>query len=366
MTPPLTVGSAVARPGEIVTGWFDAISLPTGGADRFPVIVAQGRADGPTAWITTGIHGDEHTGLLSIHHLITPDLVYRLRGTLVAVLSLSPAGLRIRKRIPYYTTDDPNRLFPEPGSDGFGEALGLEGAYRRLFAKIVATRPAFLLDLHNAWIGSIPFIFRDPVFYGRLGGVSRSRREAEALQARVGDLVAAFGFTVINEFVASSYVDRNLHRSVSGAVLNGGGIPAVTVELGSWMHIDRGVVGACAAGMRNVLRHAGMLDGDPEPIAGIPLIRPGYPVRRHMHPKAPASGIVQPLVSEGESIEAGQPVARLVDIFGEPVGMDGGLLRTEHSGFVIGMPHGVVRYAGDPVLGLAIRDDSDLIMPFPE
>ena len=78
-------------------------------------------------------------------------------------------------------------------------------------------------------------------------------------------MISALGFTVVNEFVADSYLDKNLHRSVSGSVLNGLGIPAATIELGSWLHIDDGVVAACNAGIRNVLRWAGLLDGEREP-----------------------------------------------------------------------------------------------------
>jgi len=365
--PELRIGTARAQAGAITHGWFEAFRLPTGESERFPITIACGQADGPVAWITTGIHGDEHTGLAVLHHLITPELVESLHGTLIAVLSLSPAGLRTRKRIPYTATEDPNRLFPSPIQGNENEPLrrkprGLEGAYARLYQLIVTTAPACLVDLHNAWIGSVPFVFRDPVFFGKDAG-GRTRRDAARLLSKVDSLIEATGLTPVNEFAASSYLDMNLHRSVSGAVLNGAGIPAVTIELGSRMYIDGGVVEACAAGLRNVLRASGLLEGQHEPVTGVPVIRPGYPVRRHMGPTAPDSGIVQFLVRPGDAISEGQVVARLVDIFGEPVGPDSGLLRSEHDGFVLGWPHGVVRYEGEAVLALAIRDERDLLVP---
>lgn len=369
--PTFTIGTTTTSPGEITYGWFDAVPLPTGETDRFPVIIAQGReADGPVFWITTGIHGGEHTGPIAIHRLITPELVGRLRGTVIAIPALNPAGLRTKQRSPYYFEDDPNRLFPKPNAEASPKEnrprSALEIAYERLYDAIVETQPAGLIDLHNAWYGSIPFIFRDPVLYHRKGRKEPDRRQAQALQVHTGKMIDAVGFTVINEIVADSYISKNLHRSVSGSILNRAGIPAITMELGSPMHVDEGAVDACTAGLRNALRWAGMLDGEYEPISGIPVIRPGYPVRRQVSPHAPQAGIVHHLARPGQSIRKGQPLVRITDIFGRPLGKDDGLLRSEYDGFVIGWFHGIVRYQGEPILGLAIRDDSELIVAYPD
>lgn len=365
----ITVGTATARAGEIIKGWMEGAGLPTGGTDRFPVMVAQGVEEGPVFWVTASIHGGEHAGLIATQRLLTADLVRDLRGTLVVVPTLNPAGLRIKERSPYYYSGDPNRLFPEPrrtGNENGDDVIpGLEEAYERVYRAIKASGAHSLLDLHNAQIGSLPMVFRDPVFFHRSRSAGLSRREATALQEKVGGMLAALGFTVINEFAADSYITKNLHRSVSGAVLNGLGIPAATVELGSWLHIDSGVVEACLAGLRNTLRWAGMLPGDREPIAGVPIIEPGYAVRRHYGPHAPLAGISHQLVRPGERIEPGMPLVRMTDIFGDPLGPDDGLLRSEWEGYVIAWQHGVVRYQGEPIMVLAIRDESDLVVAYP-
>jgi len=373
---PLTVGTASARPGKIVTGWFDAVALPTGQMDRFPVIIAQGSTPDPVFWITTGIHGPEHAGLISLHTLITEELVGALRGTLVAIPTLSPAGIRTSQRIPYYLESDPNRLFPMPetsqggtaktGDDDEAKPTDLELAYARLFDVIIGSKPAALIDLHNASIGSLPFVFRDPVFYAEKGRTGMTRKQAEALQARTGGLVEAIGFTVINEFALASYVQKNLHRSVSGSVLNKGRIPAVTIELGSPLTLDPGIVEAASAGLRNALRWAGMLGGALEPIIGIPVIDPGYAVRRTNAITAPLAGVVHHLARPGEMVQKGQALAQMRDIFGRAIGKDSGLIRSEHDGFVYGWTHGVVRYQGETIMSMAIRDESELIVPYAE
>ena len=374
--PPLSVGTASAKPGKIVTGWFDAVALPTGEMDRFPVVIAQGTKPGPVLWITTGIHGPEHSGLIALHTLIAPELVKSLAGTIVAILTLNPAGLRTKLRIPYYVDTDPNRLFPKPDTANSAKSKGsdddearpadLELAYARLFDVIIASQPVALIDLHNASIGSLPFVFRDPVFYAEKGRKAMTRKQAEALQARTGEMIEAIGFTVINEFAVASYVKKNLHRSVSGSVLNKGGIPAITIELGSWMFIDPGIVAATVAGLRNALRWAGMLSGGYEAIEGIPVIKSGYAVRRTNAIYAPHAGIVHHLARPGEAVKKGQPLAQMRDIFGRPIGKDNGLIRSDYDGFVYGWTHGVVRYQGESIMSLAIRDDSELIVPYAE
>ncbi len=364
MTTAIEVGTARAKAGKIVYGVFDAVELPTGGADQFPVIVAQGAASGPTLWITASIHGAEYTGIAVIHRLLTPELVARLHGTLVAIPTLNPAGLRTGQRTPYYLNgQDPNRLFPAPAVKGFtsdAPASPLEQAYKRLFDLITANAD-YLIDLHNFSIGALPFAFRDPIFYRD----ARDRVAAQKLQDTIGGLLTTFGHTIVNEFVSAEYLKKNLHRSVSGAALNTARIPAFTVELGGYMTIDPAIVAAAATGVRNVMRHVGMLDDEPEPITGIRVLNPGFSVRRMMHPYAPESGIVHYLVKSGDPVTAGDPIAQLSDIYGRPIGPRDGQVASEHDGYVLGLNVGAVCYQHDPLLSLAVRDNGDLVLPFP-
>src|SRR5262249_39673815 len=143
----------------------------------------------------------------------------------------------------------------------------------------------YLIDLHNYNLGAIPFVFRDPVYYYN----EKGRIEAEKLQSRLDEMLSAFGHTIINEFVSADYLKKNLHRSVSGAVLNMARIPAFTAELGGYLAVDYAIVAAAGVGIRNVLRWAGMLSGPTEKIKGVKVVNPGYPVRRMLHPHASQS-----------------------------------------------------------------------------
>lgn len=375
MSKTIILGTVTSKPGTIQYGRWEALSHPTGHTEFLPVIIAQGKTDGPCLWLTAGIHGPEQAGPLVLYRLITQELVDRLKGTVVAIPALNPAGLRTSKREPYHAPKDPNRLWPDgkpekPPDPDKDPPSSLERAYERLFEEIAASAD-YLIDYHNAWTGSISFAFRDRVMYRadqepprKQGGDRGGKAEAKALAAKQEEMLRAYGHTIVNEFPVEKYIDEKLHRSTSGAALLVGKIPAFTVELGSGEMPDPAIVAASAAGTRNVMRWAGMLDGDLEPIEGIKVVDPGFPVRRRGTPRVNEACVVLHLIEAGDLVKAGDPVAEARDVWGRPLG--DGLLRSEHDGFVIGRSHGIYFYPGDAILGMAIRDDAPLVAPYPE
>jgi len=367
MPQPLTLGTATAQPGTIQYGQWDALVHPTGHAEFLPVVVAQGREDGPTTWLTAGIHGPEHTGPAVLYRLLTQELVDRLKGTIVAIPALSPAGLRTMKREPYHADTDPNRLWPDgkpkkPHDPDKAPPSSLETAYERLFEKIKEGAD-YLIDYHCAWTDSISFAFRDRVMYRADAEAEKNKAQAEALAAKQEEMIRAYGHTIVTEFPVEKYIDDKLHRSTSGAALLVGRIPSFTVELGTGHMPDPRIVNASLAGTRNVLRWAGQLDGEPEPIEGIQVVNPGFPVRRMMAPRVGASCVALHLVEAGDIVKAGDAVAEVRDVWGRPMG--DGVLRSEHDGFVVGRSHGIFFYPGDAVLCLAVRDDAPVVGRYP-
>lgn len=364
----ITVGTAVSQPGTIQYGQFDAFRHPTGHIEFFPVIIVQGVEEGPCMWLTAGIHGNEHTGPTILYQLITPELVAQLKGTLVIIPALSPAGLRTMSYVPYHAPKNPNRLWPDgrprrPATNlEKASPTAIELAYERLFAVIQETAN-FLIDYHNFSIGSISFAFRDRVLYRADENAAAHQAEATALSERLEGMLQAYGHTIINEYPAEHYIDEDLHRSTSGAALLVARIPALTVELGTDRVPDLAIVRASLAGTRNVMRWAGMLPGDMEVIAGIPVIDPGYPVHRSRALRAAEPCVLLHLVQAGEMLAAGQPVAEVRDVWGRPLGE--GVLRAQQKGFVMGRAHGIYYNTGDPVLTLAVADDSPRTGAYP-
>lgn len=356
MTDRFALGDVVAVPGELAYGWFELASLATGHVERAPVILVQGRRPGPTLWLTANIHGDEVTGLAVLHDLVSPELARELRGTLVAIPTLNPAGLHTRRRESYLDRRDPNRLFPPVESDDAhgGHPAALEAGYGRLFA---AMRGAdYVVDLHCYGLRATCFVLRDRVLYRR----PEERPAAEALAARLDALCTWTGLPVVGEVPARRYLDSRLHRTVSGAALLEAGIPAITVELGLIGAVDPAARAAGLTAVTNILRGAGMLSGDPEPIVTVPSPSPGFPVRRDLVPRARASGIVRYHVEPGDLVRVGDRLATMTDLHGRPL-PGGGDVLAEHDGWILALPRGAICYEGEAVAHMAVRDDGPAV-----
>ena len=368
---PLSLGAAKAKPGRITYGTYDLVAHPTGGGDRLPVVIAQGDPTGPVFWLTAGIHGPEHAGLQVLHQLITRDLVKQLHGTIIAIPALNPAGLRTMQRQAYYHDGDPNRLFPDgkprrkPDPD-MDPPSSLEQAYTRLFAEIKNTAD-YMIDLHNAWTNSVSFVFRDRIFYRDDGPAAKRKAAltaAKKLDEKLAEMCAAYGHSVVNEMGVDRYLAEKLHRSTTSAAVSVARIPALTMELGTGHMPDPHIVHAAVAGLRNVLRWAGMLGGYPEPITGIRIADPGFPCRRRSTPRVSQPCIVRHLVEPGDIVRKGDPIAEVRDIWGRPIGEK--ILRSEYDGWIIGRTHGIVYYPGTEVVGMAIKDDLPTVQPYPK
>jgi hypothetical protein len=304
---------------------------------------------------------------LVIYRLLEQALVERMQGTIVAVPALNPVGLRSMQREPYHSDVDPNRLWPDgkskkPNDPDQEPPSSLEQAYQRLFDIIVGSADA-MIDFHAAWTGSIPFAFRDRLLYRQGVDEEKDKAAAEALSQKQYELLQAFGHTIILEMPITKLLDDDLERSASGSVLYVGKIPAFTVELGTGYVPDPSIVAAAVAGTRNVMRRMGMLDGEMEPIQGVKVLDLGYPMRRCATPRVKEACIVEHLLQAGEVVKAGQAVARIMDIWGRPLGE--GLLKTEYDGFVIGRTHGIYHYSGAPIYSMAIPNDAPLVLPYP-
>ena len=358
MSKEVVLGTARSDPGAVRYGRWHAFDHPTGTPEELPVIIVQGKDEGPTFWVTANIHGPELTGIAVIHDLVNePDLAKRLRGTLVCIPSLSPAGFRIRNRQPYFDPQDPNRLFPDrkrpakPEEEPSFPSM-VEQVWVRLFEEI-RTQADYLIDLHNSSLQSMLFSIRDKVYYER----DDEREAAEALQARTGKLIQAFGLPAVFEFKRKRYLQMKLNRSTSGAALNLAHIPAFTAELGAPQMIVPDVVGAALNGLHNCLAQCGMLDEAPRAVQA-PQIESDVPLRRENHPRAPETGLLRHHVVPGQMVNHGDVVASLYDIYGRTLSD----IRSEHDGWIISLTTGMGIFKHGVVCTMAVHDDEPLVM----
>ncbi|WP_135830066.1 succinylglutamate desuccinylase/aspartoacylase family protein [Halorussus halobius] len=351
----MQVGTAESEPGELVTGWLDATDLPTGAPERLPVLVAEGEdgGEGPTLWITAAIHGNEATGLAVAQDVMTDDLPSEIRGTVVCLPTLNPAGLRRNARTSYYDDEDPNRYFPDADDESARPPSVQQLIDERIYEAFADSADA-LVDLHTAHVGSVPFLIRDRVLYGERRSEDEARDLADDLQA----LVTAFGLPVVNEYAAEEYTEQRLQRSTAGAALNEAGIPAFTAELGGHEVVEERVREAGVAGLRNVMRELGVLAGDPasDAVGFEPPV--DFPVKRAVHPHTDAPGVVRHRVEAGDVVAEGDVIADVCT----PHGDRKTSVQTDHDGYVLGRTPGVAAYENDALASLAVRDDGDLVV----
>lgn len=234
----IQVGTAVAQAGALTRGELRVGSMADGSPINLPVLIATGRADGPTVWVQGAIHGEEYGGPASIVQFMRTLDISQLRGTVVGLPVANPTAFNIRSRFSSLDGGNLNRLFP-------GDARGSYSPQLAAFLGDQLARSAdYLLDLHSGGIGAeVPSycIFADD----GTAPVAKSK----ALAKRLGfDVLwrikgeAGFGSSVIAEATRR-------------------GIPSVTIEVGGG-RLTPEQLRDFTQGITNGLRALEMLPGE--------------------------------------------------------------------------------------------------------
>ena len=363
----IIIGTAKSEPGTLTYGFIDVMSLPTGMSDKIPIMIAQGKEDGPTFFISANIHGNELTGVAVIHDLVNEALVKELKGTVVAIPTLNPTALRLYRRYPEYQNEDPNRQFPEgpfakPDEDDEDKKfLKPYEQVAKILYSIFEKYADYHLDLHNHSLRSIPYSIIDRIFYKNEEDIEEAKKLAEKQLGMVEAYGA--GAMITADFPPKKYINLKYHRSASGSVLNTLRIPAFTVELGSNSVLYPNIIAGSVKATKNVLRWAGMLDSPKEEITEYTVPVSEYRLRRIEHPRAKDSGIVRLLVEPGEKVKKGQAIATITDIHGRPLGE--GVIRTEHDGYMIALRDEMTIYPNQGVAEMGIEDKDEILALMP-
>lgn len=304
-----------------ITGLRDIIQR------RMPVLVANSHQPGPVVCLTACLHGDEVGGTAIVHdvfaHLRQEGLK---RGTVYAYPLVNSLGFENASR--YITADgeDLNRCFP-------GEARGSMGRQiaRRLFDTIVQTSPDLVIDLHNDWIRSVPYLLLDPP------GEYRSK----ALYQYVLNLARATGVLLVED----TDVFDSQSNTLAGALI-ASGIAAFTLEAGgSFAVVEEGVAVGTGA-VLSALATLGMIeytDRAEVPRAG------SAPLRYTDRPLCTTSGLARFAVAPGEAIAQDQLLATVYSAFGSTEEK----LRAGGPGFVLGVEDHARVLPGRAVVAIA-------------
>lgn len=347
----MNIGTAETSPGEYATGYVHLTDLPTGQTEQIPVVIVDGTGSGPTVWVTASIHGDETTGLAAAQDFVDDVQGDLIRGSVVCVPNMNPAGLRQNTRTSYYHDDDPNRYFARSDDGAETPPRVQQLIDEQLFEYIADTADA-VVSLHTSWIATFPYVIQPRVTYGKY----RDEAAATDLSDRITDLTEAFGLPVVNQFGHAETRRRSLQHTLTGAAVIEEGIPAFTPELGGRFVVEENVRQAAVDGLYNVLQSLEMVS-DRRTIDSAFSLPTDENLKRLVHPHTDTAGIVRYRVQEGDRIEAGQIVADILT----PHGEQRNAVKSHHAGYVLSRYEGAAVYENDPILDLAVSDDEPLI-----
>jgi predicted deacylase len=241
---------------------------------------------------------------------------------------MNPEGFNYNVRGIPGTTVDLNRSYP-------GSADG--DTHERLTAAVTALACAAdaAIDVHPA-AHCIPYILLDPV-------------ADPALSSACDALAHATGITAIREFTSERYESAGLAASLPPAV-HAAGKPAFTLELAGAGDVAWEQAEAGAIGLRNAIRHLGIVTDEREAIHGVPVHATDGHRRRAVF--AERGGIIEFVVRPGDDLARGQRIGRVRDVWGRVVEE----IVAPVDGFVIGLTAQGATWTGGYVAELATRD----------
>ena len=298
------VGPVTAASGSIARGYAAIGELADGITQvQVPIVVVNGRDDGPILYLHAGSHGQETIySVETLRRLCAALDPARLKGAVIAVPLANLLAHQFATRVaPHYAAregvafaGDVHKLWP-------GDAKGsmTQRIVHFLWTDIVRQADS-AIDLHAVGEPGIAFTF---MYRG-------GKRDALGTPAweKTLDMARAFGVTMVT--TAPNPL------TLAGACLDVGK-PAFMIEMTKSRMLDEATVAAALRGIRNVMVHLGMVEGSIEPqrdIAVVPGVHPTLPTIRAEH-----GGFIRFEVECGTFLPAGTVIARTHDVFGNEV-----------------------------------------------
>ncbi|WP_439140917.1 succinylglutamate desuccinylase/aspartoacylase family protein [Planktotalea sp.] len=311
---------------QIAAGTRRTVNIPVSTlSDHTPVTlsahVIHGRREGPTIFVSAGIHGDEVIGVEIVRRLLRTKNLKSLHGTLIVVPIVNTFGFLNHSR---YLPDrrDLNRCFPGSPNGSLASRLA------HIFMEEIVLRCSLGIDLHSA------AVHRTNLPQMR---VSASNKKTLALAKE-------FGAPVI---LTSALRDGSLRQEAKKI-----GVDVLLYEAGEGMRFDEMSVRAGVAGILRVLKAVKMLR-----VAGIAKPKARSILCSNSNwLRAPAGGLLRMFKSEGDLVEEGDVVAAISDPFGD----DEIDVITRYSGIIVGRAMMPIVHEGDALLHVAAVQSADL------
>jgi len=314
------VGAIKAESGQIAKGLLQAGELSDGCTPvSVPVIVMNGKQDGPLLYLHAGAHGQETVYAFEVlRRLLFGDLRPEgLKGAIIAVpvanVLAHQAACRVspqyaaREGVPY--GGDLHKVWSGDPNGSITQRIA-----HLLWTQIVS-RCDFAIDYHSVSLPGIAFSF---LYRGGKRDAAGTPEWQRSLQ-----MARAFGVTIVT--TAPNPL------TLAGACLDAGK-PAFMLEMPAPRVHDERAVAVALCGTRNVLVDLEMIEGKIVPhgdLLVIPGERPALPSVR-----ANRGGIIMFEADCGKVLRAGTVIARTFSMLGDEVEV----IRMPSDGYVMTYP----------------------------
>lgn len=255
------------------------------GAVMVPIAVLRNGA-GPTVLLTGGNHGDEYQGPISLIKLANTLDPATIRGRLIIVPCMNQPAFAAGTRTSPIDKGNLNRAFPGRPDGTITEKIA------DYLTRQLLPLADFVIDIHD-------------------GGKTLEFVPMAAWHVLDDPDAEAAGRAAVTAF-AAPYSARLVELDTIGMwddVVERSGRPFMTTEIGGGGTTRPATVEITDTGVRNVLIHWGVLDGDPVVRPSQQLVVPevgGYLISE-------SEGVIEWLVELGAPIAVGQPIALVHD-----------------------------------------------------
>jgi len=301
------------EPGEAAHFRYAVSETYLGDPVRIPVTIINGEHDGPTAFLSAAIHGDELNGIEVVREVAQEWEHEHVHGTLVCLPVLNVQGFLTQQRyFPVYDRDL-NRAFP-----GKAGSTSAKRVAARIFENFV--KPCdFGLDFHTSTRG------RTNMFHVR----------ADMDDDEVARLAKAFGVSVI---MAGEGSDGMLRTEATKA-----GIPTITIEMGEAHRFERRLIDHALDGVRSVFAEYDVYPQEAVRWPGWRTIIEGWSEKTWL--RADDGGIVEMRYDRGDLVHEGEVICRITN----PFKTDVTEVTAPFTGVLVGLLENPVVYPGNPL-----------------
>ena len=256
------------------------------GAIMIPVTVVR-NGEGPTALLTGGNHGDEYEGPIALFDLATSLPADEITGRVIIVPAMNYPAFRVGRRTSPIDNGNMNRVFPGRPDGSVTEKIA------DYFQRFLLPLADMVLDIHSGGktLDFLPF-------------AAAHILPDKAQQARC---VAAMEAFAAPYSVMLLEIDNVGMYDTAAEDL---GKTFVSTELGGGGSASACTVAIARRGIRNVLKHAGILAGE---IAREPSVKLNMP-DASCFVTGESSGLLELCADLGDRVREGQVIARVHNV----------------------------------------------------